>query len=441
MGLSLRPFITSHQDDDCFYDIRGVVTMIKDAKKKLLPLFDLSPEERKLAEATAAPALFGVALHQEILGLSDQAKAALFADEAGSEGLYSSELKRFKATLLDQLEALSVGDFLRSRLSGPDALELVGATTGLEVWWDRALTIFLRDEIVGTGAHLDEIVGGMDRLPLALADKLPTESIQLNTPVRAIRVEEDGVKVSIEQDGKQVQEEADYVLCTIPFSVLRQMPVEGVSLPKLKAIRNLTYASAAKVLLHCKTRFWETEKYRIFGGASLSDRISRATYYPSDRYTYALPSTPSDQGQGLHTTYATSEVSGKQGAEDPGPGVLIASYVWGQDARRLGSLPKEERARVVAEAVSRFHPELAGYEPGKEHPIVDDHASIFWDEYRWSYGAFSFLRSGDLPKFYADSVKPEGRLFFAGEHCSMDQAWIQGALMSSLTAVESIIED
>ena len=39
----------------------------------------------------------------------------------------------------------------------------------------------------------------------------------------------------------------------------------------------------------------------------------------------------------------------------------------------------------------------------------------------------------------AFSVKPEGRLFFAGEHCSTDQAWIQGSRISALEAVDEIV--
>ena len=71
--------------------------------------------------------------------------------------------------------------------------------------------------------------------------------------------------------------------------------------------------------------------------------------------------------------------------------------------------------------------------------FVDDHASMCWNSYRWSRGAFCFMRPGDLRAYYHDSIRPEGQLHFAGEHCSLDQAWIQGAVMSGLRAVEEIV--
>jgi len=37
-------------------------------------------------------------------------------------------------------------------------------------------------------------------------------------------------------------------------------------------------------------------------------------------------------------------------------------------------------------------------------------------------------------------VKPEGRILFAGEHCSLYHAWIQGALESGIRAARQINE-
>ena len=37
-------------------------------------------------------------------------------------------------------------------------------------------------------------------------------------------------------------------------------------------------------------------------------------------------------------------------------------------------------------------------------------------------------------------VQPEGRVLFAGEHCSLYHAWIQGALESGIRAARQIHE-
>jgi monoamine oxidase len=35
---------------------------------------------------------------------------------------------------------------------------------------------------------------------------------------------------------------------------------------------------------------------------------------------------------------------------------------------------------------------------------------------------------------------PQARVYFAGEHCSAEQAWIQGALTSALEAVLTVLQ-
>ena len=40
----------------------------------------------------------------------------------------------------------------------------------------------------------------------------------------------------------------------------------------------------------------------------------------------------------------------------------------------------------------------------------------------------------------ADIVRPEGRFYFAGEHCALYHAWIQGALEFGIRAAREIHE-
>jgi len=80
-----------------------------------------------------------------------------------------------------------------------------------------------------------------------------------------------------------------------------------------------------------------------------------------------------------------------------------------------------------------MHPEIL------EEGMVLDHKSMFWDEFDWAGAAFAFMNPGDFSNYYLDAIKAEGNLFFAGEHCSLDQGWIQGSIISSLRAVEKLI--
>jgi hypothetical protein len=75
-------------------------------------------------------------------------------------------------------------------------------------------------------------------------------------------------------------------------------------------------------------------------------------------------------------------------------GLLAAAGAVGS---RIDSVD-DERAEVVIENVSCFHPELREY--------VADHASIAWDQYRWTAGAFVMLKPNELERLY-----PGGRGF------------------------------
>jgi monoamine oxidase len=51
----------------------------------------------------------------------------------------------------------------------------------------------------------------------------------------------------------------------------------------------------------------------------------------------------------------------------------------------------------------------------------------------------AFMRPGDRIGLYKDAKVREGNVYFAGEHTSLDQAWIEGAVTSALQAVEEIV--
>jgi monoamine oxidase len=97
----------------------------------------------------------------------------------------------------------------------------------------------------------------------------------------------------------------------------------------------------------------------------------------------------------------------------------------------MGALKPTERVRVTVDRLKRFHPEIGGH--------VDGSFSWFWDEYPWAGAAFSFLGPGDQRSYLKDASDPEGSCHFAGEHCSTEQAFMQGALRSALRAVEEIV--
>jgi monoamine oxidase len=415
LGLDdqVLPFINSVPHN--FLDFRGTVCRISDGREQIYPQFDLSDDLRNDPHLYPGGAIFGWLAGNVINTLTPSERASLFAGRVDTDRLR-------------ELANTSLGEFFDARLN-EDAKEMVGSFTSLSVWWDKAVTMFLRDMIVGTGNHLTTLSGGMSQLVDGLASRLAGD-IHLSTEVKRIAVRDDGVDLDwIDGEGQGHHQSFETVLCTIPFAVLRRMTLENFSVPKMRAIRDMEYAAATKVLLACRERFWQSN-YGIFAGGSISDLIQRQTYYPMDQAETGPP--PSKE---LHGPYDAGHYQHAgphhQKRDDSAPGVLIGAYTWGQDARRLAAVAEDERAEVVMNGISRFHPEIREF--------VVHSASIDWEAERFSAGAFAFLRPRQLERIYPAARRPEGRLFFAGEHCSTDQAWIQGSMISALEAVQDMI--
>ncbi|WP_248447014.1 flavin monoamine oxidase family protein [Sinorhizobium meliloti] len=418
-GLALRPFINHHDREERFYYVRGIRTSHKEAPLRLFGAFKLSERERELCIRPGGALNLLYALAQVIDDVRNNPAdlAAIF-------------LRGPMTTRVAELEKQTLGEFLRASLDTSEALELIGAITGLEVWWHKAITMFIRDDLNGAD-ELHEIVGGTDKLPHKLVELIAKQvRIHKNSPIRAIHNQRDKVQLVIEQAGSLVRLDAEAVICTLPFSVLRRIPVTGISPAKAASIRKLSYASAAKVLLSCKDRFWEAAG--VTGGGSQSDQISRQIYYPSDR----APQEPVKEVSDLKTVvaqYQKRETTKKVDQYGPKPGVLVGCYSWGADARRLGALEPDERVSAVVKCVGDIHPEVL------EDGVVESGVAMVWDTYQWAAAAFSFLEPGDLESYFLAGQRAEGLLHFAGEHCSLDQGWMQGAIESSLEAVRQVV--
>ena len=423
-GLTLRRFINHHDQPRRSYCIRGIVAAHDEVATKVLPAFALSDRERVMCAGPGGP-----------LGLMKPLGTLIEEIRNDISSLRALFGKGPMTPRVQEIEELTLAEFLRSKLDTDEALELVGAVTSLEVWWDRAVAMLIRDDINGASV-LHEIVGGTDTLPSTLMTKMANRVVlELNAVVTAIHARRDGVHLVCVSDGVVSRRDADYVLCTIPFSVLRRMEISGISHEKALAIRNLSYTTSTKVIFSCSHRFWEDGG--VIGGGSQSDQINRQIYYPSDTYVPDAASS-SKESSDRRMVSAQYQILGDDGSKSVSAsaslsGPLVGSYCWGADASRLAAVDDDTRAAVVRRCVSEIHPEVL--EPG----IVLEHASMAWELYPWAAAAFSFLRPGDMDLYYAAARRNEGALFFAGEHCSMDQGWMQGAIRSSLEAVEAIV--
>jgi monoamine oxidase len=259
---------------------------------------------------------------------------------------------------------------------------------------------FLDDLIRESGTDMMTLTGGMAQLVDALAGRV-RGPIYTGQEIVGLDVRRDGVSVHLAGARSRSVLTYPIVLCTIPFSVLRELPLTGLGADKLDAIATLNYGSATKVALHCREAFWVRDG--IAGGGSAPGGLSRQTYYPD------------------------------AGADDSS--VLLGSYTIAEDADVLGELSEPVRHTVVTDELTELHPQLRNSE------MVRETMSVAWGQRRWSKGCVA-RRWGVTDAERAHQVQraacPQGRLFFAGEHCSIAPGWINAGIESALGAVAQI---
>ena len=314
---------------------------------------------------------------------------------------YEREGEDALLAIIADYDHLSIREFLEAAGFSEGAIELYGVMSFREANMGAAVIEQLR-EIVGRAFEdMQEIVGGFDRLPNAFYDRLQ-DSVRFGAKVTAIEQDDRSVTVHYKNASGPFSVSGDYAVCALPFSVLRDIEVTpAFTREKQKAIRELNYNASTKILFQTRSRFWE-QTDGIVGGTTATDLPIRRICYPS----HPFPGT--DRG------------------------AMLASYTWGQDALRWDAMDPEDRIEQALEDVAKVHPEISEeFEVGATHAWYDDpHAG----------GAFALFEPGQESRLQGDIVRPEGRVFFAGEHCSLWHAWIQGALESGIRAARDIHE-
>jgi monoamine oxidase len=294
----------------------------------------------------------------------------------------------------------SLREFLEAKGWSEGAIEMYGVMNFVESDLDNSVIEEFRESLGHAFEDMQEIVGGMDRLPAAFYAEVRAR-VRFGAEVMAIAQDGDGVAIQYRTLAGRSTERGDYAICTLPFSILRQVEVSPrFSREKQRAIRQLNYSESTKILFQVREAFWERED-GIVGGTTVTDLPIRRIVYPSH---------PSGSGDAR--------------------AVLLASYTWSQDATRWAAMDPESRLEQALDDVAQIHPSVRGaFEGG---------ASQAWSADPYAAGAFALFAPGQQTQLQADIVQPEGRIHFAGEHCSLHHAWIQGALESGIRAAREI---
>lgn len=246
-----------------------------------------------------------------------------------------------------------------------------------------------------------EPVGGMDNVGKAFA-QAAGDVVTLNAKVTKIQQSDTGVTVTYEdtsKPGTMIEETADWCVCTIPLTILSQIDI-NVSSEMQNAINAVSYADSVKVGLQFKRRFWEEDEH-IFGGISYTDLPISQISYPSTNFNL------------------------------PGKGVLLGAYTWDTPASyEFSAMSAADRVKKAVEFGAQIHPQ---YKDEFENGV----------SWAWHRSPFTLGCAGDWTEetrklHYDNLCKVDNRIVLAGEHASYIPAWMEGAILSSLDAIDRL---
>jgi monoamine oxidase len=382
LGVTLEPFIQLNHNAflHATNAFGGTPQRIRDIRSdfqgQISELLAKVTQQGKLDEAVTKE-------DREILLQALRSWGALDSDYAYKANLISGEFRGYASGPGGGLgaapiagEVINLSEILKSR-----------------VW--RYLQNFARHTFQST---MFQPVGGMDAIGKAFAREIG-DVIQYDARVTRIQQDDHGVTVTytdLKTPATPQQTKADWCVCTIPLSILSQIPID-VGGPMKAAIDAVPYSASIKIGLQFKRRFWEEDE-AIYGGISFTDLPIQQIAYPN------------------------------AGFNSNGKGVLLGAYLFGgPNAYEFTSMSPAERVARAVELGANIHPQYrAEFENG---------VAVAWHRVPYTLGCAGNWTEKARAEHYDNLCRIDGRILLAGEHASYIPAWQEGAILSSLNAI------
>lgn len=305
-------------------------------------------------------------------------------------------------TQLLRFDEISFRTYLRFVVGWPhEVIEFVELMNSQTNQYDLSFTEIMLQNLDFNTKDWTTIQGGMSRLTENASNLIGLENIHVNARVDQILECPDG-KIMLKTGGPVEHIGTfDKVVLAIPPAALQLILERPTwSFMKEQALRSTHFEPLYKIGLHFRTQFWENLPHPCLGGQSVTDLRFRWIVYPSN-----------DLGS-------------------PDSGVLLL-YCWMNDAYRMASISRDQRIRLVLHDLQRFYDNMHVDVYGQFVDAFD----VCWSQESVT-GDAMFL-PGQFSRFYDISRRPEGNVYFAGEHLSQHHTWIAGAVDSALqTAAE-----
>jgi len=239
------------------------------------------------------------------------------------------------------------------------------------------------------------VVGGNDLIPRALAKTLP--DVRLHAPVTSISALPDEVRVTYKQGDSHYKISSAFAILAIPLTTARRIEFNP-PLPDAhrRMVHELSYGAVTKVLIEYRKRFWNE---RSWNGRLVTDRPIVLTWH------------------------ATSHVENQHG--------ILTIYTGGEAGAKLAALADDERIRLAAAEIEQIFPGSSD--------LIECTATVAWPNEPYTRGSYAAFAPGEVTAHWKTLFEPAGRLFFAGEHATPIQGFMEGAVESGQRAARTIM--
>jgi monoamine oxidase len=253
-------------------------------------------------------------------------------------------------------------------------------------------------EIFGSSDERFKIVGGNSKLTEALTQRIKNQ-IRPEYKLKAIRQSGNAYTLAFENN-KEIK--ADFVIITIPFTVLREVDIKvsGMTKEKRQCIDQLGYGTNAKLIMGFNKRIWRESGYN---GYLFNETIQNG--WDNSRMQN------NNTGAGAFTCF----VGGKKGLDF---------------CNKQNDLTNKEACLNQLDII--FKNARANFSNKSDYAR--------WPSNPFVKGSYAAYRVGQWTTIQGKEIEAIQNIFFAGEHCSKDyQGYMNGGAETGRRAAESVL--
>lgn len=273
-------------------------------------------------------------------------------------------------------------------------------------------------KVFGNSDERYRIKGGNSKIIEHLAQKIGEDKIEKNYQVHSITETEEGSYLIQFDNGKEIQAKA--VVCTIPFTILRnlKLSLKNMSPQKRKCIDELGYGKNTKLVLGYEGQPWRSKENKAMGYLFTKDM--------TNGWDASINKTENNPN-GAFVVYFGGEFSQKlcdQSSKNP---FAPPSHVW--------------RTELPKPVVQGFVNDLDKIFTHSKEKFKEKHVFVNWLEYPWIKASYTCYLPGQWTTISGLEIEPVGNFFFAGEHCSqLFQGFMNGAAETGRRVAELVLK-